>query len=101
MKQFNNRKGATIQKAAKAIEESTKFRNGGFAALVNTPSHGANFNLPSKFDPSARHGFERADMLVAPIYEIASFGVMVPFELPRPWEELVSSERLFNYGSPI
>jgi hypothetical protein len=73
-----------------------------FILLVDTTSYVANFSLKSSsFDSSARYKFEGENRLYDPIYQISSFDAMVPSNPPQSWEELVSPERLFKYGSPI
>ncbi|KNF03289.1 hypothetical protein PSTG_03556 [Puccinia striiformis f. sp. tritici PST-78] len=74
---------------------------GFFAVLVDTIFPVADLSIASQWDPCPRYDLVRQEEHFAPIYEIASFDAMVPTEPPRSWEQLVSLERLLNYGFPI
>ncbi|PLW30755.1 hypothetical protein PCASD_15396 [Puccinia coronata f. sp. avenae] len=90
----------TFRRKIRAIPSDRGF----FVILVDcATSHLANNSVfPSKkTDPGTRYGFVGNDWLFAPIYEIALFDAMVPSKPPQFWEELVSLQRLFQYGSPV
>ncbi|KAH9444293.1 hypothetical protein Pst134EA_032383 [Puccinia striiformis f. sp. tritici] len=60
----------------------------------------ANFNPALDRDPCSRF-HSRGVGLFAPIYKISAFDAFVPKEKPSSWNDLLSAERLFNYGCPF
>jgi hypothetical protein len=76
---------------------------GVFAILADTNSRVANFNPRLEDDSSARPFGIRAEpfKVYSPIYEIRTMDRMVPANLPKTWDELLSPERLCKYGLPV
>ncbi|OAV85454.1 hypothetical protein PTTG_30512, partial [Puccinia triticina 1-1 BBBD Race 1] len=74
-------------------------KTGFFGLVTNTTSRVANFNPALTRDPSLRYLGLGVD-LFPPIYQISSIDVFVP-KAPSSWDELLSAERLFSYGSPF
>ncbi|EFP78250.2 uncharacterized protein PGTG_04206 [Puccinia graminis f. sp. tritici CRL 75-36-700-3] len=71
-----------------------------FAIFTDTTSNVANFCPTLHNDPSARPPPD-SKMLYAPIYGIDTFDAKVPSHPPKTWNELVSPQRLFSYGTPF
>ncbi|OAV96972.1 hypothetical protein PTTG_11648 [Puccinia triticina 1-1 BBBD Race 1] len=72
---------------------------GFFGVFTDTTLRVANFKPALTQDSSLRCLALGVD-LFPPIYQISSLDVFVP-KAPSSWDELLSAERLFSYGSPF
>ncbi|POW04170.1 hypothetical protein PSTT_10605 [Puccinia striiformis] len=70
------------------------------SVFTDTTSRIANFNPALDRDPCSRF-HSRGVGLFAPIYKISAFDAFVSQEKPSSWNDLLSAERLFNYGCPF
>ncbi|KAH9463215.1 hypothetical protein MJO29_008529 [Puccinia striiformis f. sp. tritici] len=76
------------------------FSMGFFSVFTDTTSRIANFNPALDRDPCSRF-HSRGVGLFTPIYKISAFDAFVSQEKPSSWNDLLSAERLFNYGCPF